>query len=180
MFFRYLVIGLYVGIGTIWGFIYWYMYYTGGPQITYAQLTHFHECFAHTNPIYKDMNCGIFHDARPSTVSLSILVLIEMFNACNALSENQSLLSVTPLSNPWVIAACSLSMALHFMVVYVPFFSNIFHLAPLSLAEWKIVFWTSFPVIFLDEILKFASRQMQGRSRVEGVKKSTKISSKQS
>jgi len=177
MFFRYLVIGLYVGIGTIWGFIYWYMYYTGGPQITFAQLTHFHECLAH-NGIYEKMDCSIFHDARPSTVSLSILVLIEMFNACNALSENQSLLSVTPLSNPWVIAACTLSMSLHFMVVYVPFFSNIFHLAPLSIAEWKIVFWTSFPVLFLDEILKFLSRRMQGRSRVEGIKKSAKKSSK--
>jgi len=177
MFFRYLVIGLYVGIGTIWGFIYWYLWFSGGPQLTFSQLTHFHECLGHQG-MYQNMDCSIFHDPRPSTISLSILVLIEMFNACNALSENQSLLVVTPLSNLWVIAACMLSLALHFMVVYVPFFSNIFHLAPLSLAEWKIVFWTSFPVMFLDEILKFFSRQMQGRSRAEGIKLPTKKGAK--
>jgi P-type Ca2+ transporter type 2A len=44
MFFRYMLIGLYVGIATCAGFIWWYLYYSGGPQITFQQLTNFHSC----------------------------------------------------------------------------------------------------------------------------------------
>jgi Ca2+ transporting ATPase len=36
--------------------------------------------------------CNIFDDRHPSTVSMTVLVVVEMFNALNNLSENQSLL----------------------------------------------------------------------------------------
>jgi len=36
--------------------------------------------------------CSIFEDRHPSTVSMTVLVVVEMFNALNNLSENQSLL----------------------------------------------------------------------------------------
>lgn len=36
--------------------------------------------------------CSIFDDRHPSTVSMTVLVVVEMFNALNNLSENQSLL----------------------------------------------------------------------------------------
>lgn len=35
--------------------------------------------------------CSIFDDRHPSTVSMTVLVVVEMFNALNNLSENQSL-----------------------------------------------------------------------------------------
>lgn len=37
-------------------------------------------------------SCSIFEDRHPSTVSMTVLVVVEMFNALNNLSENQSLL----------------------------------------------------------------------------------------
>ena len=37
-------------------------------------------------------SCNIFQDRHPSTISMSVLVVVEMFNALNNLSENQSLL----------------------------------------------------------------------------------------
>ena len=36
--FRYLVIGAYVGCATVGGYAWWFMYYSGGPQITFHQL----------------------------------------------------------------------------------------------------------------------------------------------
>ena len=51
-------------------------------------------------------SCDIFWKNRgPSTVSMTILVVVEMFNALNALSENESLLSQSPSSNPWLVGA---------------------------------------------------------------------------
>jgi Ca2+ transporting ATPase len=35
-------------------------------------------------------------------------------------------------------------------------------ITPLNLEEWKAVFWISFPVIVIDEVLKFFSNQFFG------------------
>lgn len=161
MFFRYMSIGLYVGFGTIGSFIWWYLFAERGPHITFYQLSHFTQCgTAAGAEVFKGVNCNIFDQgiAIPSTVALSVLVVIEMFNAFNALSENQSLLVVSPLSNLWVAAATTLSMILHIIVVYVPFFNDIFHLAPLNTQEWTVVVLFSLPVFLLDEILKLITR----------------------
>ena len=60
---------------------------------------------------------------RATTISLSILVTVEMFNAMNSLSENESLLHLPLWKNMYLVAAISLSMALHFMILYIPFFT---------------------------------------------------------
>lgn len=38
LFFRYLVIGMYVGAATVGGYAWWFMFYEGGPQISFHQL----------------------------------------------------------------------------------------------------------------------------------------------
>jgi hypothetical protein len=51
-----------------------------------------------TRPInYRLMfqNCEVFHSRHPTTISMSVLVVVEMFNALNNLSEDSSLLKVT-------------------------------------------------------------------------------------
>ena len=38
LFFRYMVIGIYVGAATVFGYAWWFMYYSQGPQISFWQL----------------------------------------------------------------------------------------------------------------------------------------------
>ena len=50
-------------------------------------------------------------------------LVVEMLNACNSLSENESLLVLPLWANPYLVASIALSMALHFCILYVPFLS---------------------------------------------------------
>lgn len=65
-------------------------------------------------------------------MSLSVLVVIEMFNALNALSEDGSLLQMPPWCNPWLLVAITVSMGVHAMIMYVPWMSNLFQITALD------------------------------------------------
>lgn len=82
-----------------------------------------------------------------STVSLSILVVIEMLNAMNALSSSESLLTFFLGNNPMLIYAITLSMALHFAILYIPFLQSLFSILPLNWNEWQAVLVISAPVM---------------------------------
>jgi Ca2+ transporting ATPase len=38
LFFRYMVVGTYVGAATVFGYVWWFMLYEHGPQVTFYQL----------------------------------------------------------------------------------------------------------------------------------------------
>ena len=129
----------YVGAATVAGYIWWFLFYSAGPQISWYQLRTFHAC----STLFPEIGCSMFYGAEArhaSTMSLSILVTIEMFNALNrqgiltvcamrnllsthfySLSENQSLLKMPPWKNPFLVLSIALSMFLHLMILYVPF-----------------------------------------------------------
>jgi Ca2+-transporting ATPase len=69
---------------------------------------------------------------KASTLSLTVLVMIEMLNALNAISEDNSLLRISPLVNPYLLVAIAGSVGLHIMILYLPAFAKIFGIAPLN------------------------------------------------
>ena len=161
---RYMIIGVYIGIATVLGYAWWFVAYSDGPQISVYQLTHFHKCESEFNEI----GCGIFTGVEAqhgSTMSLSILVTIEMLNALNALSDMDSLLFHTPFKNLWLIGAIMLSMALHMVILYVPTFQTIFSVVPLGWNEWMGVLALSVPVLVIDEAFKWAARGWLPKSK---------------
>lgn len=87
-------------------------------------------------------------------MSLTLIVVIEMLNSLNALSENVSIFTVGIFSNIYLILGIISSIILHSIIIYVPFLRTIFNLSYLSVYDWLIVFGFSTPVIFIDEILK--------------------------
>jgi Ca2+ transporting ATPase len=109
--------------------------------------------------MFKGVDCSVFNDPHPMTMALSVLVTIEMLNALNSLSENQSLLVMPPHKNIWLLAAMALSMTLHFVVLYVEILSTVFQVTPLNGVEWFTVMKFSIPVILMDETLKFCARK---------------------
>jgi Ca2+ transporting ATPase len=62
--------------------------------------------------------------------------------------------------------AITISMALHCLILYVPWLATTFSVAPLGYKEWRAIIWFSFPVILVDEILKLISRRFKGRIRM--------------
>ncbi|KAK1069807.1 hypothetical protein LTR33_010832 [Friedmanniomyces endolithicus] len=158
LFFRYMVIGTYVGLATVGGYAWWFMFYEHGPQITFYQLTHFHSCAT----LFPSIGCTMFGDSQArtaSTISLSILVVIEMLNAMNALSSSESLLTLPLWKNMILVYAITLSMVLHFGLLYTPFLQDVFGIVPLGWDEWKIVMGWSIPIIGIDEVLKWVERE---------------------
>lgn len=179
--FRYLVIGIYVGLATVGVFIIWYTHGSfmgidlsgdGHTLVTYSQLANWGQCSSWNNFTAAPFTAGsrvISFDADPCdyfttgkvkamTLSLSVLVAIEMFNSLNALSEDGSLLTMPPWVNPWLLLAMSVSFGLHFLILYVPFLAKVFGIVPLSFNEWLLVLAVALPVILIDEVLKFVGR----------------------
>ncbi|XP_078160765.1 calcium-transporting ATPase 4, endoplasmic reticulum-type-like [Carex rostrata] len=181
--FRYMVIGLYVGLATVGIFIIWYTQDSfmginltgdGHTLVTYSQLSNWGQCPSWSNFEVSPFSAGartFSFDANPcdyfqagkikaTTLSLSVLVAIEMFNSLNALSEDGSLITMPPWVNPWLLLAMSVSFALHFLILYVPFLAQVFGIVPLSLNEWLLVIAVALPVVLIDEVLKFVGRCM--------------------
>ncbi|XP_063853477.1 calcium-transporting ATPase sarcoplasmic/endoplasmic reticulum type-like [Scylla paramamosain] len=159
LFFRYMAIGFYVGLATVFAASWWFMYDPTGPQLNYYQLSHHLSC--PTDPHnFKGLDCSVFSHPAPMTMALSVLVTIEMLNALNSLSENQSLLVMPPWYNGWLLAAMTLSMVLHFFILYFNILAVVFQVQPLSVGQWAAVLKISFPVILLDETFKLVARQI--------------------
>uniref|UniRef100_A0A3P8VUS1 Calcium-transporting ATPase n=1 Tax=Cynoglossus semilaevis TaxID=244447 RepID=A0A3P8VUS1_CYNSE len=157
LFFRYLAIGGYVGAATVGAAAWWFVIAEDGPQVSLYQLSHFLQCTP-DNPEFEGLDCEVFESPYPMTMALSVLVTIEMCNALNSLSENQSLLRMPPWENIWLLGAICLSMSLHFLILYVEPLPVIFQITPLDWTQWLMVIKISVPVILLDELLKFLAR----------------------
>ncbi|XP_013882968.1 sarcoplasmic/endoplasmic reticulum calcium ATPase 2 [Austrofundulus limnaeus] len=166
LFFRYLAIGGYVGAATVGAAAWWFTISEDGPQITLYQLSHFLQC-GPDNPDFEGLDCQVFESPYPMTMALSVLVTIEMCNALNSLSENQSLLRMPPWENVWLLGAICLSMSLHFLILYVEPLPVIFQITPLDVTQWMMVLKISLPVILLDELLKFAARNYLDLGRAQ-------------
>ncbi|GMH17317.1 hypothetical protein Nepgr_019158 [Nepenthes gracilis] len=179
--FRYLVIGTYVGMATVGIFVLWYtqpsflgidLVSDGHTLVELAQLQNWGECSSWLNfnatpftvaggrLITFSNPCDYFTigKVKAMTLSLSVLVAIEMFNSLNALSEENSLVTMPPWTNPWLLVAMMFSMGLHCLIMYVPLLASVFGIVPLTLDEWLLIAIVSTPVIFIDEFLKYIGR----------------------
>jgi Ca2+-transporting ATPase len=73
------------------------------------------------------------------TMAFVTLSMSELLRAFTARSERYPLLKIGIFTNKWMNLAVLASVALVLMVVYVPFFNDIFNTLPLGLAEWELI-----------------------------------------
>merc|ERR1712042_427970 len=157
LFFRYMAIGVYVGAATVGASPYWFLIDPTGPQMSFWQLTNHMQCYGSPEQ-FKGISCEIFQAPEAMTMALSVLVTIEMANALNSVSENQSLAVMPPWVNPYLLGAMALSFSLHFVILYTDFLNVVFNISALTFDQWMVVLKFSLPVLLVDEALKFIAR----------------------
>ena len=181
LFFRCFIIGLYIALATIGIFVYWYLFFDsadGHPLVSYSQLSNWSECSEWTG--FKLSNwggldleknpCSYFTEGKvkAATLSLSVLILLQMFNALNAISLNNSVFKVPVWVNPWLIVSIASSIILHLGSLYIPFFNRAFGTLPLDFEDWILVLCFSIPVIAIDEVFKVVNRRIvESRKLIE-------------
>jgi Ca2+-transporting ATPase len=119
-----LVLGAYMGIGTLWLFHY---YLTSG----------------HENAV-----------VTAQTVAFTGIILLEKMNVFNFRSFREPLAVVGFFSNPWLLLAWIVNLGLQVCAVYVPFLQKALHTAPLGWADWGLMFLVAAPVFLVTEGVK--------------------------
>lgn len=86
------------------------------------------------------------------TMAFNTLVFYQLFYVFLCRSERHSILEIGLFSNPYLLGAVGVSLALQLMVVYIPFFQPIFKTIPLGLEHWLVIFAISFTPPFLSTV----------------------------
>uniref|UniRef100_A0A7S4B819 Cation-transporting P-type ATPase C-terminal domain-containing protein n=1 Tax=Chrysotila carterae TaxID=13221 RepID=A0A7S4B819_CHRCT len=118
---------------------------------------------------FARVDCASFNDPHARSLALTTFVLIEMLNALNAISEDESLLSVPPWANKWLLAAVCAGVLQQALILSLPPIAALFEVAPLSPSEWAVAASLSMPVVLIDEAFKWRRR----RTRTERAKSDT-------
>jgi Ca2+-transporting ATPase len=90
------------------------------------------------------------------TIAFTALVLFQLFNVLNLQSEEESFFK-TLFLNKWLVGAVIVSLALQFVIIYVPFFNSVFGTVPLSLKDWLAATAVSASILVFGELVKLYS-----------------------
>lgn len=92
------------------------------------------------------------------TISLTTLAIFQWFNAWNCRSQRDSIFSSNPFSNPYLIGATLLVIALQVFAVYHPFMQSLLHTVPLELSEWVMIIPIALTIVAVEEVRKYIAR----------------------
>lgn len=101
---------------------------------------------------------GIFESVDGMTMAFLTANFIEIFYAICMRSQNGSIFKMKT-RNPWLLGAFALSILFTLGVIYIPFFSGLFGLASINLAELSVAFGLAFAIVPLVEIFKLLKKR---------------------
>ncbi len=88
------------------------------------------------------------------TVAFTGIIVLEKLNVFNFRALREPMAVIGLFSNPWVLIAWSLTIALQVCAVYVPFLQSALHTVPLGWADWGLIFAVAVPIFALTELYK--------------------------
>jgi Ca2+-transporting ATPase len=98
---------------------------------------------------------------KASTSAFVILVFIQMINAFNSRSLNQSIFKLGLFSNRHLLGAVTISVLTAIAFVELPFFQNFLHTTSLDLTEWLVLAGAAFSIFVIEETRKLISNSLK-------------------
>ncbi|MFN2355685.1 MAG: cation transporting ATPase C-terminal domain-containing protein, partial [Desulfopila sp.] len=93
------------------------------------------------------------------TMVFTMLTFCQMAYALCVRKQQQSLFTYTWLSNPMLLLAVSVTLALQLIVIYVPFFNTVFRTTPLSWGELGVCAAGAGVIAAISELKKLFLRR---------------------
>ncbi|MBH0082784.1 HAD-IC family P-type ATPase [Salinibacterium sp. SWN167] len=103
---------------------------------------------------------------RVRTITMTVFVLMSFFQAGSARTERRSLFTISPFSNPFLVATALGSLGLQWLVMTWPVSAGVLQLVPLTVGEWMGCAAAASTVLIFIEVEKFVRRTLVRRSRV--------------
>src|SRR5690606_8076795 len=98
------------------------------------------------------------------SVALTTLVVFNIFQVGNARSENRSLFTLSPISNPFLFWASLGAITLHVGALYFPPTQQILGVEPISLEAWIRIVPVALTIVVAIEVHKAIRRRWPIRS----------------
>ncbi|MDF2632305.1 MAG: haloacid dehalogenase [Caproiciproducens sp.] len=102
-----------------------------------------------------------------TTMALASIVFCQIGVVLCARTEKQSLFKVGLFTNKNVLKGIVFEILLITAIMYVPFLQGIFQTAPIGLKEWVFLVLCPIPIVLLDEIRKYISRQRDKTRKIK-------------
>ena len=96
---------------------------------------------------------------KARTIAVTTMVFFQFFQAWNCRSEMQSLFSMNPFSNPFLLFCTIGAFLAHLAAIYVPWMQWIFRMEPIMATEWLRIGLMSLTVVIAVEIDKWLRRR---------------------
>jgi Ca2+-transporting ATPase len=97
---------------------------------------------------------------------MTVFVLMSFFQAGSARTERRSLFTVSPFSNPFLIATALGSLGLQWLAMTWPVSGGVLGLVPLTLGEWIGCAVAASTVLVVIEVEKLVRRVLARRAFV--------------
>jgi Ca2+-transporting ATPase len=96
---------------------------------------------------------------KAQTMAFTSIVMFELFQAVSCRSVRAPVFTVGFFANKWLWAAVFSSLALHLLIMYVPFLQGVFSMAALSAGEWVQIVLAAMAGFVYLEVHKYLARR---------------------
>jgi len=95
---------------------------------------------------------------KARTAAFVVMAFTQLFNVLNMRSLRKSIFKIGFFTNKYIVVSLLVSVILLVMVIYIPFFQNIFQFVSLGLVELLTIFLLSSVVFWFGELYKFIKK----------------------